>query len=825
MISVRPFFFLVMLIGISGGLRASNLDSLLNVLSVLEDKNTPSDLRSKAIICQEIADWHNKTFSDQDDSRSYLLQAIYFREQFLEKAPEPLEEDYLDLVELYRKVALFEAFRGDFSASNEYIVSCENLLKSLKGLIPILSYNEALLDFYHSTFALSLNMGNIAQAESYWKQAYEIADNNPSLSYLRMNLLSERSVFYSRTGRHLEAVDFAKQGLALYEEQDTIDQPHDRFIHFVIRAQFYGEQYTELLGFIAKYPQYDSYLDMEKYLDANPNMVTRSFFENIFLLADAEQFRFEKSNDKDFLIASYEWAKTGFLLAEKVALQNDGEKIGNVILRSEEKLIKLLSIFHVYSDEVGGSRENVIELIRILDTYQSGRLHLERISQEVNANLWSREKELKNQIIFLNKEIEESADNEEIRNKHRKLSYELADLKKKTKRSQILEEYRFNNTQFSSRLESYLQVDTTTLITYFPDRANHCVYVIGVGVENHFFDKIQIENLTAIIERSYALNGQIQYSKDSLAIQKKLNHDLHNFLIAPFQSKFESDNLLISPMNELSYVSFDALLDNNNRYLVEDYRVSYSYSFYGIIADGKEVVVPKRFMCFYPSNYGIDSLSILSNAAEEVNTFEQNFNAEVFRSEEATKANFLNHASEADIIHLASHSMLNAEHPYRSYLVFNTIKNDSLNRLFAHEVFALNIQAEMVTLGSCNTAKGKIEDGTGIISLANAFYYSGIPSTVGSLWSAQDKSSSEIMVDFYANLKMGGNKSESLQRAKINYLKQADKIKKQPFFWANYVVYGNNQPLYEKGGSVSWWRYLIGAGLLVVLIFLGRKLF
>ncbi len=825
MISMRPFFFLAMLIGISGSLRASNLDSLLNELSILEDKNEPSDLRSKALICQEVADWYNKIYSDQDDSRSYLLQAISFREQFLEKAIEPLKEDYLDLVELYRKIALFESFRGNLLASNEYLVSCENLLKSLIGVIPMSSYNEALFDFYHSAFALSLRSGNIEQVELYWVQAYEIAENSSNLSHLKMNLLSERSVFYSITGRHSEAVDFAKQGLALYEKQDTSDQPHDRFIHFVIRAQFYGEEYEELIEFIGEYPQYDSYISMEKYLDANPNMVTRSFFENIFLLAETERFRFEKTKNKNFLESSYVWAKGGFLLAEKVALQNDGEKIGNVILRSEEKLIKFLSIFHIYSDEVGVSRENVIELIRILDTYQSGRLHLERISQEINANHWNREKELKNQIIFLNKEIDELADNEDLRNEHRKLSHELADLKKKTKRSQILEEYRFNNTQFSSRLETYLQIDSTTLITYFPDRTNQCVYVVGVGVENSFFDKIQIENLTVMIERSYALNGQIQYNSDSLDIQKKLNHDLHNYLIAPFQSKFESNNLLISPMNELSYVSFDALLDSNNNYLVEDYRVHYSYSFYGIISDRKETIASKRFMCFYPSNYGVDSLSILSSAAEEVSTFEQSFNAEVFRSSKATKANFLKHATEADIIHLASHSIMNSEHPYQSYLVFDGINNDSLNRLFAHEIFALNIQSAMVTLGSCNTAKGKIEDGTGIISLANAFYYSGIPSTVGSLWSAQDRSSSVIMVDFYTNLKMGFNKSESLQRAKIKYLKEADKIKKQPFFWANYVVYGNDQPLYEKGGSVSWWRCLIGASLLVVLIFLGRKLF
>jgi CHAT domain-containing protein len=66
------------------------------------------------------------------------------------------------------------------------------------------------------------------------------------------------------------------------------------------------------------------------------------------------------------------------------------------------------------------------------------------------------------------------------------------------------------------------------------------------------------------------------------------------------------------------------------------------------------------------------------------------------------------------------------------------------------------------------------------------------------MWSAQDKSSSKIMVDFYSNLQSGLSKSQSLQKAKVDYLAAADKIKSQPFFWANYVVYGSDQPIYEK---------------------------
>lgn len=798
------------------------MDSLLNELAALEHKNQPSDLRNKAVLCQEIADWYNKAYSDQDDSRSYLLQAIAFREGYMEVADDPTEEDYLDLVELYRKMALFEAFRGDIAASNTYIIRCENWLRGLEGLIPSSSYNAALLDFYHSSFALSLNFGNVEQAQVYWNRAYEITTAHSAFAYLRMNLLSELSVFYSSQGRHEEAIDFARQGLVLYESQDTIDQPHDRFIHFVLRAYFNAGKYDTTIAFIQGYEQYASFSSMEAYLDANPDMVTRSFFENLFILGETERYRYEKSNDKENLIEAYNWTRNGFLLAENVALQNDGEKIGNAILRPEEKLRKLMTMFDLFNREIGADRADVLEFIRIIDTYQSGRLHLERISQEVNSNYWSREKELKNRVRFLNRQIEEDSGNETLRDEYRTLSYELAELKKKTKRDKLLEEYRLSKSNFSAQLEDHLKRDSLTLLTYFPDRPNKSIYVVGIGPKNAFFEKVEVtENLTFLIERSYLLNGQIQHNSDSLVVQEKLNRQLYDYLIGPIASNLDSKNLLISPMNELSYVSFDALMDENGTYLVENYTIHYSYSVYGIIGTKAQPSTTKKMYCFYPSDYGFDFLSPLVNAKEEVNHLEAEFGAEVYRSTEATKANFLDNAGSGEIIHLASHSIMDVDQPYQSYLIFNSNQGDSLNRLFAHEIFALDIQSDLVTLSSCNTAKGKIEDGTGIISLANAFYYSGIPATVGSLWSAQDKSSSEIMISFYENLQAGYSKSESLRLAKLNYIEKADKIKRQPFFWANYVVYGDDTPLYEKTTSTPVKNYLIGIGLSVLLIVLG----
>lgn len=75
-------------------------------------------------------------------------------------------------------------------------------------------------------------------------------------------------------------------------------------------------------------------------------------------------------------------------------------------------------------------------------------------------------------------------------------------------------------------------------------------------------------------------------------------------------------------------------------------------------------------------------------------------------------------------------------------------------------------------------------------SLSRAITYAGVRSTVMSLWPASDQETAKIMVAFYENLKLGQNKAQALQQAKIHYLKNSQNEKlKHPFYWAGFYVY------------------------------------
>jgi len=191
----------------------------------------------------------------------------------------------------------------------------------------------------------------------------------------------------------------------------------------------------------------------------------------------------------------------------------------------------------------------------------------------------------------------------------------------------------------------------------------------------------------------------------------------------------------------------------------------------------------------------------------------------------ATKEVFLTNAPNYDIVHLAMHSVVNEEKPMNSALIFSR-ESDSLDFILrASEIYGLSLNNQMAVLSACDTGHGKLEKGEGVRSLARAFSYAGSPSLVASLWSAPDRSTKEILVNFYKNLKAGQFKDEALRNAKLTYLDQAPPVYSIPTHWAHLVVIGDAMPMTfsRRLGPVTIIFILIGGFLLAGVIGYSRK--
>jgi CHAT domain-containing protein/tetratricopeptide (TPR) repeat protein len=144
------------------------------------------------------------------------------------------------------------------------------------------------------------------------------------------------------------------------------------------------------------------------------------------------------------------------------------------------------------------------------------------------------------------------------------------------------------------------------------------------------------------------------------------------------------------------------------------------------------------------------------------------------------------------IIHFATHGLLNARHPELSGVVLSLVDEqgqpqDGFLRL--HEIYNLDLPAELVVLSACQTALGKEIRGEGVVGLVRGFMYAGAPRVVASLWKVDDSATAKMMEHFYRGmLKEGLRPAEALRRAQMAMLRQ--NRWQSPYYWAGFVLLG-----------------------------------
>ena len=110
--------------------------------------------------------------------------------------------------------------------------------------------------------------------------------------------------------------------------------------------------------------------------------------------------------------------------------------------------------------------------------------------------------------------------------------------------------------------------------------------------------------------------------------------------------------------------------------------------------------------------------------------------------------------------------------------------------MYAGEIYNLNINADLVTLSACQTGLGKVSKGEGIIGLTRALLYAGSNNLLVSLWSVADRSTSDLMINFYNSLLK--NKAEdyaaALRESKMKLI--ADSRYAHPYYWAPFILIG-----------------------------------
>jgi CHAT domain-containing protein len=154
-------------------------------------------------------------------------------------------------------------------------------------------------------------------------------------------------------------------------------------------------------------------------------------------------------------------------------------------------------------------------------------------------------------------------------------------------------------------------------------------------------------------------------------------------------------------------------------------------------------------------------------------------------------------------VHLATHGWTDAAVPLASGLLLAATSSQQGGPgtdgvLEAWEIQAqLRLQAELVVLSACDTARGSKVRGEGLVGLIRAVQTAGASAVVASLWRVSDESTATLMTSLHRGLRAGMAKDQALRRAMVEVRQHPET--RHPRFWAPFVLCGDPSPLSSRG--------------------------
>lgn len=379
-----------------------------------------------------------------------------------------------------------------------------------------------------------------------------------------------------------------------------------------------------------------------------------------------------------------------------------------------------------------------------------------------------------------------------------------------------------------SNIHRFLKHNNTSLIEYYS--LNDSLYALVVngdsignfnlGIESTI--QLKIDELTKTIDPKKLFEFIVPSS------------ELYKMVFEPVSHMINGSNLLIVPNSSIQKISFDMLISQNLgnglntngvTYLIDQYSISYSFSsaYYfnnGIkssdnigrvlalapIFDGDEELSldVKSFIGKFEEPRGVTttgvapllgSLSEVNQIRDKLSSAKNNveFETNILIRDEVTE-HFIKteDLSTYSIVHLASHSFTHPTNPFESGILIELDgKKGEDGVLHAHEIFGLNLNAELVILSACDTALSSNTRSVNLSGLAHSFFYAGAKSLIASLWPSDDLGTRILMGQFYSYLSGGMAIESAFRTAKLELSNDHGPIS-HPYYWAGFVHIGAN---------------------------------
>jgi CHAT domain-containing protein/tetratricopeptide (TPR) repeat protein len=362
-------------------------------------------------------------------------------------------------------------------------------------------------------------------------------------------------------------------------------------------------------------------------------------------------------------------------------------------------------------------------------------------------------------------------------------------------------------------LKSLLPNQHTALLEYVIEDDQSWLFVIrGAGelvVHPLKFGRKKINKLTADYYERLRMNGVLDKNSDA--------SDLYNLLLAPAEKELADVSIIgIVPDGNLWLVPFSALRAPNGQYLIENKAIYYAPSLTALramerLAESRRPAFEARFKSGSPAFLLVGNPNLnLSGPANRLNCDANRdipgtgtevhalygllgARGNLLLGKDATEAAVKKEVGKFPVIHFATHGCFNAANPMYSGIILSESPGAAEDGFWeAREIAEQDLTAELVVLSACDTARGDIVGGEGVVGLSWALFVAGSPASLLASWRVDDKSTPQFMTQFYQEWGVNSarqslqSKAVALQRAQVAMMR----VNAHPHYWAPFVLIG-----------------------------------
>jgi CHAT domain-containing protein len=462
----------------------------------------------------------------------------------------------------------------------------------------------------------------------------------------------------------------------------------------------------------------------------------------------------------------------------------------------------------------------------LLDVLQSGRVN---VTKAMTAAEQERERGFNNHLVSLNTQI--SRENSRSQPDPARLN----DLKTQLQKARLDYEA-FQTALYAAHPELKTQRGEVEMLTLeqardlLPDTKSALLEYVVTDERTYLFALTGNSAGTAVELKVYPLEIK-RKELDDRAVRfretlakgspgfRQPSRELYDLLLKPAAAQLQGKtSLVIVPDGALWELPFQALQPSPTRYLIEDCAIAYAPSLtalremqklkgrrdkpdgsptllaFGNPALGKQTVARAKSVLMD------EKLDPLPEAERQVNVMKQIYGAaksKIYIGAEAREERAKAEAGGYRILHLATHGILNDSSPMYSHVLLAQAEGGSGEDglLEAWEIMKLDLKADLAVLSACETARGRIGAGEGIIGLSWALFVAGCPTSVVSQWKVDSASTTELMLEFHRQLKSqmanpAGSFSPARALREAALKLQRTNAYRHPFYWAGFVVAG-----------------------------------